>query len=205
MPTTAEPTFPYILTHQYQILEEIYDALNGSIWWNNTNWKTSEDPAEFNGVSLTEGIVTEISLYKNHLKGPIPSALGELSGMTTLRIGFNSLTGTIPPEIFGITDMKYLNLYRAHLTGTIPEEISSLQVVTYLNFALNSLTGTLPPTISACSMLQQLMVYKNIMADEQPELDIASLTHYAYEPQLKRKVRRSLRAQDEYEEESMTD
>jgi Leucine-rich repeat (LRR) protein len=46
----------------------------------------------------------------------------------TLNLGWNGLTGSIPPEIWNMTNLISLNLSDNQLTGVIPESICNLNI-----------------------------------------------------------------------------
>jgi Leucine-rich repeat (LRR) protein len=60
-------------------------------------------------------------LSSNRLYGTIPTALGQLSWLTSLRINDNRLEGTLPSQL----PWKRLDVFDAtfnNLTGTIPAQ-----------------------------------------------------------------------------------
>ena len=66
---------------------------------------------------------------------------------TELKLFYNGLTGSIPPEIGNLTNLTYLNLYDNQLTGEIPSEIGNLTNLSYLYLFSNQLTGEIPESI----------------------------------------------------------
>ena len=65
----------------------------------------------------------------------------------SLDLGYNQLTGSIPPEIGNLTNLTYLNLRSNQLTGSIPPEIGNLTNLTELVLFGNELTGEIPESI----------------------------------------------------------
>jgi len=59
--------------------------------------------------------------------GIIPSEIGNLTSLLTLRLENNQLRGEIPPEIGNLTNVWDLRLSSNQLTGEIPIEICSLR------------------------------------------------------------------------------
>src|SRR6185437_12314666 len=56
-----------------------------------------------------------------NISGTIPSTLYTLSSLTTLALGSNSLTGTIPTEIpTAFPNMNFMNFANTYFTGTVP-------------------------------------------------------------------------------------
>ena len=65
----------------------------------------------------------------------------------TLNLGWNGLTGSIPPEIGNLTNLTELYLNENQLTGSIPSEIGNLTNLYGLSLRYNQLTGIIPDEI----------------------------------------------------------
>ena len=79
----------------------------------------------------------------------------------SLDLGYNQLTGSIPPEIGNLTNLTYLNLRSNQLTGSIPPEIGNLTNLTELWLKNNQLTGSIPPEIGNLTNLIKLILSYN--------------------------------------------
>ena len=66
------------------------------------------------------------------MTGEIPPELGGLSNLTELVLESNQLTGEIPPELGGLSNLKWLVLGDNQLTGEIPPELGGLSNLTLL-------------------------------------------------------------------------
>nr|KJB20253.1 hypothetical protein B456_003G140700 [Gossypium raimondii] len=85
-----------------------------------------------------------LELYKNNIRGTIPTELGNLKSLISLDLYNNNISGTIPPSLGKLKSLVFLRLNDNRLTGPIPRElvgISSLKVVDVSN---NDLCGTIP-------------------------------------------------------------
>ena len=51
-----------------------------------------------------------------------------IENTTELDLGYNQLTGSIPPEIGNLTNLESLHLNNNQLTGMIPESICNLDI-----------------------------------------------------------------------------
>jgi len=180
-----------------EALIALYNSTNGDNWEDNSGWK--EPPLHTDGFALpgTEnkwyGItcdadnttVVRIDLNNNHLEGPIPSelenltnlqclyiagnqltgiiptALSNLSNLTELGLNENQLTGTIPQELENLSNLKTLNLYENQLKESIPSELGNLSALTYLDLHSNQLTGPIPPELGNLSGLIVLVLSFN--------------------------------------------
>ncbi|CAI9778137.1 unnamed protein product [Fraxinus pennsylvanica] len=89
--------------------------------------------------------------------------------MFRLRLGGNSLNGTLPGESLGsLGELMYLELENNNLTGSIPPEIGKCTNLALLNLAGNGLTGPLPPSLGNLTNLQVLNLQSNHFVGEIP-------------------------------------
>ncbi len=161
-----------------QVLEILYDELGGDDWIDNTNWKTDEPLDEWFGVSTSgDGRVDALVLWGNSLTGEIPPELGGLSNLDILWLWDNSLTGEIPPELGNLASLEWLDLNLNSLTGEIPSELGDLSKLEFLYLAHNSLTGPIPRELGGLSNLEILDLWGNSLTGEiPPELgDLSNL------------------------------
>ena len=70
-----------------------------------------------------------------------------IENTTELDLGSQGLTGSIPPEIGDLTNLRHLYLYNNQLTGSIPSEIGNLTNLTRLYLENNQLTEVIPEGI----------------------------------------------------------
>ena len=92
-------------------LAALYNATNGSSWQDDTNWLSNRPLGEWHGISTdADGRVAGLSLLGNQLSGPIPSELGNLDNLGSLRLDSNQLSGPIPSQLGNLADLKALSL-----------------------------------------------------------------------------------------------
>jgi len=151
----------------------LYNSTNGDSWYNNSGWKTPPlhtdgfampgTEGNWKGIYLSGDHVTNISLYKNHLTGSLPSQIGNLVYIGYMNIGDNYyLSGPIPPEMGNLANLTYLNLHDMDLTGTIPPQLGNLTKLTYLDTGDNTkLTGAIPSTLGNLVNLTYLNLHDN--------------------------------------------
>ena len=71
-----------------EVLQALYNTAGGDGWTNATGWLSEDTLGEWYGVDVdSSGRVSTVDLTGNGLSGGLPSRLGELAGLTTLRIG----------------------------------------------------------------------------------------------------------------------
>ncbi|MDE0232805.1 MAG: Ig-like domain-containing protein [bacterium] len=83
------------------VLEALYEATDGPEWTSSDGWLEDEDLARWHGVSTDSatGRISGLDLTGNGLSGGLPQALGQLVGMTQLKIGSNALSGRLPVSL----------------------------------------------------------------------------------------------------------
>ena len=95
------------------------------------------------GLSLSNLEVWDIS--GNSYGGYLPPAVEYLTKLTTLRLGGNQLTGTIPSELGMLLLVEELDFSdNTQLTGTIPQELVLMRNLTMLDVSRTSVSGSMP-------------------------------------------------------------
>ena len=159
-----------------EVLEALYHATGGPDWTNRTNWLSNVPLSEWYGVTTDgTGQVTALSLFGNGLSGTLPPALGQLTDLRRLHLQFNGLSGEIPPELAGLASLQELKLAHNHLTGEIPVELGGLSQLQRLDLGLNQLTGRIPPELAGLTNLLELDLGNNRLSGEIP-VELGSLT-----------------------------
>ena len=152
-----------------KVLVGLYDALDGENWANNTNWLTERPVREWHGVtSDASGRVVELILGLNELTGAIPKELGGLSNLQRLELVNNKLTGEMPPELGSLGNLEILLLGFNQLTGEIPMELGSLSRLRRLALDNNQLTGEIPKELGDLSSLEIMTLSFNQLTGEIP-------------------------------------
>jgi hypothetical protein len=103
------------------------------------------------------------------LSGTIPSELGNLAKVKLLDISGCNFNGTIPTELFRLTLLEKLNLNANQITGTLPSEIGNLKSAKEIKISRAFLNGTLPATIGDMPQIENLELYGNYISGSIPE------------------------------------
>ena len=152
-----------------EVLVGLYGALDGENWANNTNWLSDRPIREWHGVtSDASGRVDGLLLEWNELTGEMPKELGGLSNLKRLELGNNNLTGAIPMELGNLSNLETLLLHSNRLDGEIPTELVHLSNLEALVLSSNQLTGEIPDALSSLTNLRALTLDFNELSGEIP-------------------------------------
>jgi Leucine-rich repeat (LRR) protein len=115
--------------------------------------RDSEGLQFFDALANCRSLVT-LSVSNNQLHGPIPNSIANLStSLGQLVMGWNSLSGTIPPTIGKLSGLYRLSLQNNNLTGTIEEWIGKMTNLQFLTLQSNNFIGKIPPSIGNLTQL----------------------------------------------------
>ncbi|KAM1346373.1 hypothetical protein ACFX13_036426 [Malus domestica] len=119
--------------------------------------------------------LTHFNLSGNYFRGPIPSAIGNLSSLTTLDLGnkfyeetHNQFSGPIPDNISLISGLQHIDLSWNLLEGKIPPSIGKLRELRSLDLSYNSLNSSIPSEFGLCTNLTYLSLSSNKLNGELP-------------------------------------
>jgi len=111
------------------------------------------------------GIDVKIFTYRN----PIPSEIGNLTGLTSLSLMSNydsewevtPLSGPIPSSLGRLTALTTLTLNGNKLSGSIPSSLGQLTSLTTLSLNDNQLSGNIPSSLGQLTKLTTLKLNHN--------------------------------------------
>ena len=163
-------------------LVALYARTGGTGWTDNGGWLTEVPLSRWHGVEVdAQGRVVGLDLYNNELSGAIPQELGGLSNLEALSLGQNALSGSIPPELGDLSNLRYLYLTGNDLAGAIPKELGGLANLSTLHLSSNALSGAIPPELGNLSKLWLLGLYSNELSGPiPPELGGLSNLRWLY-------------------------
>ena len=157
-------------------LVALYDATDGPNWTNNANWSSDAPLSDWYGVDTDgNGRVSELNLFGNGLKGPLPPELGNLSSVRRLNLNLNELTGPIPDTFSALASLESLLLGGNALTGPIPSSLGDLANLQGLFLWRNRLSGPLPPSLGDLAALRSLSLWGNRLTGPIPR-ELSGLT-----------------------------
>ena len=157
-----------------EVLVALYEATGGPSWDNDRNWLSDAPLGRWHGVEVNDrGRVVSLNLDWNALSGVIPPELGGLSELQSLDLSGNDLSGPIPPEIGKLASLTSLRLYRnalrgSGLSGQIPPELGNLTSLRVLLAGVNHLSGRIPPELGNLTNLSWLWLGDNNLSGPLP-------------------------------------
>uniref|UniRef100_A0A7N2R9W5 non-specific serine/threonine protein kinase n=2 Tax=Quercus lobata TaxID=97700 RepID=A0A7N2R9W5_QUELO len=122
-----------------------------------------------NSVSNLSTQLTTLYLGGNEISGTIPASLENLVNLYILGMGNNHFTGVIPTSFGGFRKMQLLELGGNRLSGEIPTFIGNLTRLFQLDLQENGFEGTIPPSIVNCQNLQLLDISQNNLNGSIPQ------------------------------------
>ncbi|CAM0878640.1 unnamed protein product [Alopecurus aequalis] len=148
-----------------QLLELSFNNLTGTI------------PASLANITTLK----EIYFYSNHFKGNIPNEFADLSSLQYLYVstnqligtfpqavlnlstligldlGFNGLSGEVPPKLFvSLPNLQILELTNNFFLGHIPGSFPNASSLYFFDLSHNNFTGSVPTTIGKLTKLSEL-------------------------------------------------
>jgi hypothetical protein len=129
-----------------------------------TGWGGNSDSVcSWVGVSCdASGLVSTIERDNSGLSGSIIPEIGLLgSSLTILDMGENSISGAIPTQIGSLQNLRTLRLDRNVIDGPLPESIANIGGLEELDVQRNMLTGQVPDSIASIGSLTSFLINTN--------------------------------------------
>ena len=93
------------------------------------------------------------SFNRGFVQGSIPYQIGDLTGLSVLKLPYNALGGTIPPELGRLLRLASLDLSGNGFTGGVPASLVQLDHLSWMSLSSSNLSGTLPVLSSSVTMV----------------------------------------------------
>ena len=150
-------------------LVALYEATGGPSWRSNYKWLTTAPLGEWHGIDVDEeGRVTIIALRENRLTGSLPPELANLTNLKVLLLQYNQITGEIPAWLGTLRHLEEIDLGRNKLAGSIPPELGGLSELDRLLLGRNQLNGRIPVELGNLPKLTSLSVVANKLSGQIP-------------------------------------
>lgn len=138
---------------QLTVLRALYKATGGESWTNNEGWNdpSSDDYCSWYGVSCPLHVapsVQGISLPSNGMSGSLPAEIIGLSDLKSLDLHDNKIGGSIPPKMETLGALETFDLGYNKLTGGLPSDFwnltESYPTLKEIHLSYNDLSGVIP-------------------------------------------------------------
>lgn len=166
-----------------QIKNSLTDIPSSSRFFSSWDFSSSADPcSSFSGVTCFSDRVTILSLGTGHsgspgLAGSLSPAISQLSELTQLILFAGIVTGSIPPQLAALRNLKVISLTNNRLTGSISPGILRLPTLHTLDLSRNQLSGIVPPQLAAATHLKILVLASNKLSGQFPRALPPQLLH----------------------------
>ena len=172
-PTASDANAHSNVARDCEILLDIESTLAGTA---TLNWDVATAMTGWDGVSVenTKG-VTQLVLESKQLSGTLPPELVGLTELTRLLLAQNELTGGIPTEFGNFAKLANMSLSNNPLGGTIPSELGSIATLRSLDLDNGDLSGQIPRELGSLTALGTLSLITNSLTGTIPS-ELGSLT-----------------------------
>jgi Leucine-rich repeat (LRR) protein len=156
-------------------LVEFYNVAGGN--WDNTNtWLVGALNTWAGVVVDSNGRVTELTTEGfTEISGTISPSIGKLSKLSSLKlIGLEEgpvvqdFNGTIPSEIWNLTNLKKLQIKFTNLTGGIPAGIETMTALDEINFQQSYLGESIPAELFELPSLAKAYLHQSNFTGKVP-------------------------------------
>jgi hypothetical protein len=111
-----------------------------------------------------------MGLYDNQFTGTIPSGFSSMTDVLDLSLRGNvGISGSIPEELYTLTQLTNLELNEMSLTGTLSPSVGNLTALEYLRVSDNQLTGTIPTELANLVDALEIFIHINEFEGRVPD------------------------------------
>jgi hypothetical protein len=136
----------------YGFIEKLTDI---TVFHANSNNFTGGIPKEISTIPY----FFELDLSNNKLDGKFPLEVLGAKQLTFLDLRYNSLYGTVPPQLF-LLEVNVIFINDNYFEQNLPDNLGSTPA-NYLTFANNKFTGPIPPSIGQASKTLTEVLFLN--------------------------------------------
>ncbi|XP_050112045.1 receptor-like protein 2 isoform X3 [Malus sylvestris] len=179
---------PLSLSSSYiQIADFSSNQFNGTIpssflqhAWNLSSLNVSNN--HFTGqisssTCLRSSSLRVLDFSHNNFSGPIPPGLGNCSELEVFRAGDNTLSGSLPTDIYNAQALQEISLSTNGLVGPISKNVGKLSKLKLMRLQYNNLEGHLPSSLMNCTNLVEINLGFNRFSGNISALNFSKLTH----------------------------
>jgi Leucine-rich repeat (LRR) protein len=109
-----------------------------------------------------------LSVHFNELTGTIPESYYNITSMLLLNVGANIFTGTISTQIGLLSNMLGFFTFDNFLTGTLPSEMGELAALTFTRHQRNDFVGLIPTELGNLAACREFWAHDNMLTGTLP-------------------------------------
>lgn len=161
----------------------IYFAFGGRKWRNcssmvnnspcvteSERYLSKESECDWFGSKCNQkGLMKQIQLVNNDLRGAMPSEITSLESLTRLELQDGGIVGPLPGAIGNMTKLEVIQLNGNIMDGQIPSSLYLLSNLKILDLSFNDFVGTLSDDIGNLEQLEMLQLDNNKFESSIPE------------------------------------
>ncbi|XVF74872.1 hypothetical protein PTKIN_Ptkin13bG0145600 [Pterospermum kingtungense] len=118
--------------------------------------------------SIGHPSLERLELQENHIFGPLPPEIGNLTNITLLNLTSNFLNGTIPDQVSLLSMLQQLFLSHNFFSSRIPVALGKLPRLGLLDLSNNKLSGEIPDSLGGLGALRFLVLNSNLLSGAIP-------------------------------------
>ena len=133
-------------------LAELYGATGGDSWTDNSGWDDDSALGSRYGITVAagDGLVRQIRIPGNGLRGPLPHELGSLRRLEVLDLADNHLTGGIGAPVASIDALDTIRVSgNEDMAGPLPFKMAEMPGLKALQYAETDLCASPSTTFQA--------------------------------------------------------
>jgi len=162
---------------QRHTMATFYYSTDGDEWTINGGWLSDVNECEWFSRSSRipscddSGSMTNLDLGFNEVSGSLPPEIGLLTQLTRVELSGGTarrISGSLPSQLGLLSNIQSFDIFGNDISGKIPPELGSWSSIELLNLGFNSLTGTIPSSLGSMLMLTDLNFALNFLTGEIP-------------------------------------
>ncbi|WOL07848.1 leucine-rich repeat receptor-like serine/threonine-protein kinase BAM1 [Canna indica] len=126
-------------------------------------WDPATDHCAWPGVTCDRGVgaVVALDLSGRNLSGSVPPAMALLPDLRHLNLSNNIFNGSLPAALARLAELQVLDLYNNNLNGPLPHVVAALPRLRHVHLGGNFFSGAIPSDYGSWQFLEYLAVSGN--------------------------------------------
>ncbi|MCX6822567.1 MAG: leucine-rich repeat protein, partial [candidate division SR1 bacterium] len=147
--------------NECEALVALYSKTNGNYWTDHSNRLRSKTIADWYGITLDGGRISDLVTNSNNLVGVIPSELSKLSRVNSIDFDDNKITSIETGAFSGLGNLSYLDIGSNRISSLKKNAFYTLPNLSYLGLYNNQLKSIDTSTFYGLDNINQLDISSN--------------------------------------------